>query len=297
MNSFSKFCAPLIAFSFLLNAPLQSEERSASLWDYHPLHLGSQFIYIGKASLQSPETGTLQFNKTNVYLNMLVPVASDTFFFPNIAWNGFTLNWNQNPKFNQTHFDYAQFGLLFYTTAIEDWRWILRAEYNIDLQHFSRPGLYGLFSGLAWGTQQINEKWHYHIGFLGYVGMRGNLCYPLIGFGYAPRKEWLIQAIFPMEYSVQYKMDRWRFAIQGRPLKERFRAGGNEPQPRSIFNYSSMGAEFNIKYEIERRFEFEVYAGYNFGGNFYIKSQYGKQALYTKFDGAPYTGFKIEYAF
>jgi hypothetical protein len=274
------------------------EEESAPFWDYHPLHMGGNFLRIGKADIDAPQKGNLLFQKANVFLNMLVPVSKKSFFFPKVEWDTFILDWNKNPKFHETHFSYLQFGLMFYTAEIENWRWILRAEYSIDTHHFSHPGTYGLFSGLIWGMHKLNEQWNYHVGSTGYVGMRGSILYPLIGFDYAPTKHWQLRAIFPIDYAIQYKLNEyWSFALKGRPLKERFRAGSQEPQPRSIFNYSSIGAEGNIQYEIERRLIVELYAGYNFGGNFYIKNQGGHKPLYTTVEGAPYGGAKIDYGF
>lgn len=277
---------------------LGQEEPPQSLWDYHPLHLGGNVLAIGQAEIDGAQGGHLLFNKENLFLNMLVPLSEKTFFIPQVAWNTFRLDWSQNPKFHETRFYYLQFGLTFFTAALEDWRWILRADYNMDLKHFSHPGTYGLFSGIIWGTNTINENWSYHVGCTGYVGMHGNILYPLIGIDYSPDSHWQIRAIFPIDYAIAYKLNKhWCFALKGRPLKERFRAAKQEPQPRSIFNYSSVGAEANIQYEIERKFVAEIYAGYNFGGSFYIKDQRGHNALYTNVEGAPYAGVKLDYGF
>lgn len=229
---------------------------------------------------------------------MLVPVSATSYFFPRVEWNSVTLDWNDNPKFNQTHFYYAQFGLMFYSTGLEKWRWIVRADYNIDLEHFAHPGTYGLFSGLLWGAYELDEKWRYHVGATGSVGLKGDIMYPLIGLDYSPTKEWTIEAIFPITYSVQYKPSpNWRLSLKGRPMKERLRTNSHQPQSRSIFNYSSIGTEFNVHYEQTMRFEIEGYAGYNFGGDFYIKDQTGHNALYTDLGGAIYGGATIDFAF
>ena len=292
-----RYC--LFLFSLAL-FPLQAEEEepSYSLWDYHPIHIGGNLLRIGKAHVDGGENGHLFFRKDNAYLTMLVPISATSYFFPRIEWNHFTLDWNKNPKFHETHFYYAQFGLMLYSTALEKWRWIARAEYSLDLKHFAHPSTYGQFSGLFWGAYELHKKWHYHVGATWFAGLRGGIVYPLIGLDFSPNKRWTFEAIFPITYSIQYQWDEnWRFSIRGRPLKERFRAGGSQPQPRSIFNYSSTGTEFNIQYEIPRRFELAIYAGYNFGGDFYIKDQNGHNPLYTKVEGAPYAGGNIDYAF
>lgn len=287
----------LIAASSLLFAEEEPSENY-SLWDFHPLHVGGQTIQTARADVDAPQGGSLYFGKNNAYATMLVPIDKSNYFFPRVEWNQFTLDWNKNPKFDQIHFSYAQFGLMFYSKGLDQWRWILRGDYNLDLKHFSKPSLYGLFSWLVWGAYNINDQWRYHVGGTGYVGMKGEMTYPLIGLDYSPTKQWTFEAIFPITYSVQYHLnENWRFSIKGRPLKERFRTGKEEPQPRSIFSYSTVGTEINIHYEIPMRLEFEIYGGYNCGGDFYIKDKNGHNALYTEVKAAPYLGALIDYGF
>lgn len=285
-----------------LSLGAQEGEPSRSLFDYQPIHIGGNVIRLGKADVTlrrgDVEDGHLYFRKSNAFLFMLLPISACSYFFPRVEWNTFTMAWNKNPKFHKKHFYYTQFALTFYSTALENWRWILRADYNMDLEHFSKPGLYGLFSGLMWGAYQIHRKWHYHVGILGYTGIEGQEVYPVIGLDYAPNKTWLFQIVFPMLYTIDYKLTKnWRFSLKGRPMKERFRTGPKEPQPRSIFSYSSTGAEFNVHYEIPMRFEMEAYVGYNFGGTFFIKNQEGHNSLYTDVGGSPYWGANLDYAF
>lgn len=272
---------------------------SYSLWDFHPIHVGGNLLRVGKASVtNTPEGGNLFFRKSNAFLYGLLPISSKSYFFPRVEWNTFTLNWTKNPKFNQDHFYYAQFALTFYSTALERWRWIVRAEYNLDLEHFSNPHLYGLFSGILWGSYQLYEKWHYHVGGLGYSGMKGSQIYPIIGVDYSPDEHWMFLGVFPIEYYIMYKINsHWKLSAKIRPLKQRFRAGKKEPQPRSIFSYSSTGAEFNVHYEIFMRLEIEGYVGYNFGGSFYIKDAQNHNPLYTDLGGAPYGGLTLDWGF
>ena len=108
----------------------------------------------------------------------------------------------------------------------------------MDTKHFGNNS-YNLYSVLIWGIYEIWQKWHYHVGTYGYTGMKGSQIYPVIGLDFAPNKKWLFLAAFPLEYKIQYQFDEnWRLSGIGRPLKERFRTGKHEPQPRSIFNYS-----------------------------------------------------------
>lgn len=279
---------------------LFAQEENASYWDFHPLHAGGNAIAFGRADVtlkNGPEDGTLLFNKGNAFIQLLVPVSRTSYFFPRVEWNTFTMDWNKNPKFSQTHFHYLQFALAFLSTAVEKWRWVARADYNLDIKHFAHPAMYGLFSALLWGTHEV-RKWHIHVGALGYTGLEGEMVYPVVGVDYAPNKKWLFQAVFPITYSIEYALNpEWRLSLKGRPLKERFRTGRLEPQPRSVFSYTSVGAELNLHYEKFLRVEFEIYGGYNFGGDFYIKDREGHFPLYTTFGGAPYGGATLNYGF
>ncbi len=275
------------------------EEPSIPLtwWDVHPVHVGGNAIWIGRADIED-EGGDLYFRKSNAYVSLLIPLSKTTFFTPRVEWDNFTMDWNKNPKFHETNFNYMQFGLLFFSMGLDNWRWILRANYNIDVDHFNHPGTYSLFSFLIWGRYELHRKWHYHVGAFATIGMEAAPVYPVIGLDFSPNKCWTFEAIFPIMYSIQYHIDKnWRVSLAGRPLKERFRVASKEPQPRSVFCYSTIGAELNVRYERFLRMEIEAYAGYNFGGSFYIKNRYGHHALYTDVQGAPYAGVGLDYGF
>lgn len=295
MKKLFLFLLPL--FSLLADEPDLS--KSESLWDFHPLHVGGNAIALGKADVDiknGPHSGDILFNKVNAFTSFILPINRTNFFFPRIEWNAFTMDWNKNPKFKETHFQYMQFALTYMCIAIEKWRWISRVDYNVDVKHFSQWGKYGLFSALIWGTHDIAEDWHFHVGGFGYTGFEGDTVYPVIGVDYTYNKKWFFQLVFPITYSIEYILDKeWRLSLKGRPLKERFRVGAFEPQPDSIFNYSSMGLEFNAKYEKFLRLEVEMFAGYNFGGGLYIKNRRGHNALYTNVQGAPYAGLSVNW--
>lgn len=289
--------------TFILLSPsnfcsLFAQEEIPSYWSFHPLRVGGQCTRIGKANCQSGQPGNVHFRKSNVFTTILLPINRENFFFPRFEFNYVTFDWNKNPKFNETHFYYFQFGLMFYSNALEKWRWIARLDYNIQIEHMSHLGPYGLYSGMLWGAYQIHRKWHYHVGALGYGGLEGGAFYPIIGFDYKAGKHWFFQAIFPITYSIEYAFsESWALALKGRPIKERLRAGSREPQPRSIFNYTSFGTELNVSYKLERRLTAEAYIGYDFIGSFYIKNAGGHRALYVDLGNAPYGGIAIDFGF
>ena len=288
----------LLAAGFLSAAEeLDENLPDYTYWDIHPIHVGGQGIWLGEADIKThgEDNGHLLFNRTSAVGSILLPLSEKHIFTPRIEWAAVTLDWNKNPAFHKTHFQYVQFALIYYTTALDRWRWITRLDYSLDVDHFDAPGPFGLWSGMVWGTYQLFKDWKYHVGALAYSGMEQYIVYPVIGFSYTPSQKWLLELIFPFVYTLQYKVtDAWALAIKGRPLKERFRVGPHEPQPYAVTTYSTFGGEFNVRYEYPMRFEAEAFIGYNFGGNFYIKNP---GALYTEVKGAPYVGFNVDYGF
>lgn len=290
-----KFCFIFFAFAAF------AQEQEFSYWDVHPIHAGGNAILIGHADVEykdGTKAGDLLFNKENVFLYGFLPISKLSFLMPRVEWNTFEMNWDQNPKFNDTRFEFVQFALTFMTLALEKWRWIMRADANFDMDHFTQYSDYGLFSGLLWGAYELHPKWHYHVGALGYLGLDGEIVYPVIGIDWSPNKRWTFQAIFPMIYSIERNFTpEWKLSLKIRPLKERFRVGNDQPQPQSVFCYSTMGAEMNLRYEKFLRCEAEIFGGYNFGGSFYIKDKNGGQAVYTTVQSAPYVGASFNWGF
>lgn len=292
------FAKRVLALLSLSSLALWAEEPSYTYWDVHPLHVGFNSIFLGGAPVSKTSLGgDLVFNKASAFVYLLAPINEKNYFIPRVEWTTFEMDWDKNPKFNTTRFNYVQFALTFFTNALEKWRWVLRADCNMDTSHFG-DSKYNLFSTLIWGSYDIWPDWHYHVGAYGYSGMEGAQVYPVIGFDYTWHKNWLFLCIFPIDYMLQYKWDEhWSCALRGRPLKERFRTSSNQPQPSSVFSYSSIGLELNLRYEIFLRLEAEAFGGCNFGGDFYIKNQTGRKALYTDVGASPYGGANLNYGF
>lgn len=131
----------LLLVSFSLFAESLCEEGK-TIWDYHPIHIGGNGIFFGKADLdrrRGSSDGQLTFNKENAYIYTFVPINRCNFFLPRIEYNTFEMNWDRNPRFNETRFQYMQFALTFLTNGLESWRWILRGGVQYRRQTFFSP--------------------------------------------------------------------------------------------------------------------------------------------------------------
>jgi hypothetical protein len=265
-----------------------------SYWDYHPLRLEGQTLHIGQADV---EHGHLAYRTNELASSILLPLSTKTYLFPKLSWRYFTLDWNQNPKFRSTHFNALNLACTLYTTALQDWRWIAKLDYQSDLEHLDQLQEYGLWTALLWGSYTFKPSWRYHVGTLAYTGLESTTLYPLLGLDYT-LCSWNFSFIFPIEYKIQYQ---WTYhfatALQGRPLKERFRVGSRETQPKSVFNYTSVGAELLFSYTMEKQLTLEAFAGYSFGGTLYIKDRFGNDPIYVSVRTAPYVGGRLDYGF
>lgn len=289
-----------LTFTLSLAVTLLASEKEKSFWEYHPLHLEGSAVFVAPSDIsKSPEKGTLRFSKGETGAHFMVPLSKKSQFFPHLGWGTLTCDWNKNTLFREKNFSYYKTGMHFCTTAVENWRWIIGSTYTIDTKYASKIKTYGQLGTLIWGMHPITESLNVHIGSLFYIGLRrDDPVYPVIGLDYTINESWLIKAIFPLDYRVEYKvLPNLSLSLKARAFSERFRTGKNEAQPRSIFQYSATGGEINLQYQIEHRLDAQLFAGYQFGGTYYIKDQMAKTATYMGFSPAPYLGAKLDFGF
>ena len=269
----------------------------------HPLpcslRLTADYVNIAKAKFKAPVEGE-KFDIHSGFYNLFY-----VYYFnekntltPGVGYSNFRFGWDENPFFDQKTFQTLQFSLSYLTRSIDDWMWIMGATWIQDLNHFDNWGQYGLFTSVLWGRRYINPAFHLHGGLTGYRGMEGARILPIAGFDWYITRKWVVNAIFPFIYSITYYLDdNWSFMLKGSPFSGRYRAKESEPQPKSVLRYRSFGIDMNIYFRIRNNFAFQIYWGYNLGGDLYIKNRNGKNARYFKFKDAPYIGINGGLAF
>ena len=233
----------LVVFGLFGEEP--TELRPASIWDYHPIHAGGNLIAVGNANVKQKggePDGELTYNKANAYAYCFVPISRQSYFLPRVEWNAFTMDWDRNPKFHETHFQFVQFALTFLSTAVEKWRWIGRIDYNIDVKHFTHPKTYGLFSALLWGSHEFHRKWHYHVGALATPDSKDKKSIRSLDLTTPRIKNGCFKSSFrsPIPSNIR-SIKSGAFRLKGGPLKSAFALASWIPNPAPYFATRAWG--------------------------------------------------------
>ncbi len=214
-----------------------------------------------------------------------------------IGYTYTVFDWKQNPFFHQDHFNMASIELGFATKRVTDWLWQANISMNVDTDHF-QINKYANYDFLLWGRYDWNCAIGFHTGFLAYTGMKVDRVWPIIGFDWCINRKWKLNAIFPMNMSLVYKVTpAFSASLAGRLFYNRYRAGSHEPVPQAIFEYQNRGLELGLSYECASWLSANAHLGYTFGGQttFSNKNRHHRQHL--DIDGACYFGGNVSVKF
>lgn len=184
-----------------------------------------------------------------------------------VGYSYTTFDWKQNPFFRERHFNYISFELGASTKRILGWLWQANVSMNIDSNNFTNVQNYANYDLLLWGRYNISSCVGYHVGFLGFTGMRVNKVWPIFGFDWTISRKWKLNAIYPINISLVYTItDKLTASLAGRAFFNRYRLGRKEVLSQGIFEYRNTGAEFALNYDCTARIKLNVHGGYTFGG-------------------------------
>lgn len=286
-------------YLFLIPVTLLSYHQTPVMHPPCSLRTTADYVIIDKAKLKSLARGQ-KFDIHSGFYNLFYVYYfnENNSLTPGVAYSHFRFGWDENPFFSQKNFRNVQTSLSYLTRSLENWMWIAGVTWSQDLNHFSNWRQYGLLTAVLWGRGYIRPDFHIHGGAVGYRGLEGGKILPIFGIDWIITPKWVVNAIFPYIYSITYYLDaNWSFMFKGSPFSGRYRAKEDEPHPKSIFRYRSFGIDMNVYFRIKNYFAFQLYWGYNFGGELYIKNRKGKNANYFKFKDAPYIGVNAGLAF
>lgn len=203
------------------------------------------------------------------------------------------IEWKENPYFSQDIFDTASLALKFYSNRLADWIWQAQVAINGDIEHFDW-GRYTNYDLTLWGRYKCSENLGFHAGFYMQTGMRLDRIYPIIGFDWTINKTWKLNAVFPMDISLEYTYDcNWTAAVAMRFFDVRHRTGENEPLPRALVSYRNNGTEASLTYTYESFIEANVHAGWTFAGKLRISDKHNHHPKHFKLDPAGYFGGEV----
>lgn len=205
------------------------------------------------------------------------------------------LDFDKNPSFKQKHFHDAIFSAGYITTAIENWRWVFNLGFHANLDHFNM-GNNAFYTGMIWGRLAYSLPLGIHIGVVGQAGVKSTYLFPILGFDWYFHKQWKINAIFPLDFSLHYYFAKnWSSALSYRSFggwyRSFHRVGSHETDPNSMFSVHANGLDLGVYFD-SRHFSIGLFGGCNFGGWILIRNSHGAKPIYYHFDYAGYGGAK-----
>jgi hypothetical protein len=269
-----------------------------------PWHVTGDYRKIGKADFRTHSVKHSHVHYTDAHASAyfshyLTPHNALSW---ELGYSYMDFDWKGNPRFNQTEFHNALGSLALVSNCLERWRWIFNAGVTVDAKTFDF-GSSAVYYGLMWGRYAFRRNIGLHIGAFAYGGIRNSYTLPIIGADWNFASCWKLNAIFPLEFSLEYTMTpRWSTALDystfGGPYRFPRRVdGGHGKYHDAIFSVYSNGLEWNLNYKRDSKFWAGIGAGWNFGGWILIKNRNNRHGKYYKFDGAPYAQANLAFNF
>ena len=207
------------------------------------------------------------------------------------------LDWNHNPFFNQTTYNTLNLGITGFSNRLVDWLWQAQIFANFDLKHFKFAD-YTSFDFFLWGRHNFNESLGFHIGVIGYSGMKIDRVLPILGFDWQITDQIKLNAIYPLNISLVYQFDcNWSFALAGRAFESRHRVGKQEELSRGLWRYRNVGAELALNYDIDDWFHANIHAGQTFAGRLKVGDRNWDYRSTYCIKSAPYVGGDVSLHF
>ena len=230
-------------------------------------------------------TGRIQF-----------PLPCDMAGGIDLTYEGFNLDWSQNPYFRQKHFETLGISAALVYFGCEGWMW--RAAFRItgptNEGSFYR---YTQLQGMLWGKWCYNDCWDFHVGFVSRFGLEQDQVLPIIGAEYK-MPCWTLSAVFPMKIGAEYRLNSlWSLHLLGAYFSERHQVTGAEPTPNAIFRYRNIGALFDVTYSKDDCHSLTLFVGRSFTSRLEIMDSSGNDIETIKTDAPWFVGTKVELAF
>ncbi|MEM1283300.1 MAG: hypothetical protein AAGG81_07080 [Chlamydiota bacterium] len=214
-----------------------------------------------------------------------------------VAYNYARLCWDENPFFHQTDFSQVSFLLRLFSNRFCDWIWQGQLAVNVDANQWNFS-YYTNYDLVLWGKYDYNDLTNLHLGVIVQTGMKMDRVYPVVGFDYKYNKCWKLNAVFPVNISLEYCYDCClTAALAMRFFDVRYRVNKNENLSMGLFSYRNSGVEFALLYEDNPRLEGNIHVGSTLGGMLRISDRDNKHPKHFKLEPALYVGGELVWSF
>jgi hypothetical protein len=288
-----------ILFLFLSPLSLFAQEWDDSIFKlentpppHYPFSVSGSYVDVSKTHFRTPglEHDTLKYRQAEAVMAFTYPFSPYCGLIFGAGWVGTEVDMTHNPDFDETLFNYFNLSLGGFTKAFPTWTWTFTLSTFLDAAHFSFID-YALYDGVLWGRYDFCKWIELDFGVIVEVGLHKEKVWPIIGFVYFPCDNWRLSVVYPTDISLTYEFcSYWTAGGSIRFLRNRHRVGPHEPNPQSIFEYRTAGAEFELTCVPWTRFNITGFAGSTFNGDFEITNRNNHNATHFKFKGSFYTG-------
>ena len=215
-----------------------------------------------------------------------------------LGYNTTKMDWNENPYFDQTQFHTATLSLRLYSNRLRDWLWRGQVSATIDTQHMDFNH-YLDFDAVLWGRYEYSCNINTHIGFIVQTGMKLDHVYPIFGFDWRFRENWVLNLVYPTNLSLLYEWNKtWSAEIGMRFFDVRHRTGWNQPLPGALVTYTNSGVEFGINYKWDPFIEANLHVGSTLnGGELEIADKNDHHTKHYDLKGSGYAGAEVTISF
>lgn len=213
-----------------------------------------------------------------------------------ISYTYTQIKWDENPWFNQDHFNTVSLVFSGFSNRLCRWMWKSQVAINMDANQWDLED-YSTYDILLWGRYEYRKDIGVHIGFLAQTGMQMDRVYPILGADWQVSKRWKLNLVYPVNISLDYLVtDNWSFALAGRAFNSRHRVSPRESHPRYVVRYENTGAEFAVKYS-QSQLTANVHAGTTLGGRYRIADKNNNHPHTYKLDPSLYVGAEVNMRF
>lgn len=257
-----------------------------------PFSVSGSYLNVHKARFRTPgfSDSNLKYAQWDTALAYTHPFSKECGLIFGAGWVGTNVDMKNNPEFNETIFNYVNLSFGGFTQILPSWNWTLTLGAFFDTVEFSLLD-YTLYQGVLWTRYDLCKWIELDCGAIVEVGLDKEKVWPILGFVYIPCEKWRINAVYPINVSIEYDWKKHLTAAASlRFLRNRHRLKDDEPNSQGIFEYRTTGAEADLTYTPFERVLIKGFAGSTLDGDLKVSNRNDKHSTHYKFHGSFYAG-------
>lgn len=201
-----------------------------------------------------------------------------------------TIEWRENPFFEQKRFGYVDLSIGGYVATSSDFLWSLTLAGYFDTTVLDLSD-YAIYEAVLVGNHTLTDEVMMQFGFIIQGGLATRKIWPVFGFEWDGGGPLRIGAVFPLDVAAEYRFsESFSLAAAARFFYCRHRVKESLPTPRSLFQYTNTGIEGQIIYKTPWSLVVEGFVGSTLNGDFKVANQNNDHAIHFKQKPALYGG-------